>query len=168
MSEPKIVIEPKNWQGWELEFHPSYQEDSRYRAEKDGIHLCAGTLSGLMDKIHRSREVIKRFPRPLRVLNLSDYKPEWAPVDIHTIHSDEFIYRGVDGSTFSARFDALSLDRERNRGRKFIHDSPENRAKLKKADQLEARGRALHDEARKVRQSVTPVTEADVRLAAGV
>lgn len=166
---PQIVIEPKTWKGWTLTFHESHDRKSDYSAERGGVNLFAPSLDELMEKIRDTEQILLRLPLPLKIFARDRYghSSSLKEAQVHTIHNQAFIYTGADG-TYSGSMHELNAAEDKATDRKYFLDTPENRAKRTKADALDDRASKMHGEASRLRRSLRPLTEADVRLAAGV
>ena len=73
MNDPRIVIEPKTWNGWNLEYSVSHDGQSDYRAEKDGCRVFAPCLRTLTDRISEAEDRTVRLARPIAILFVRAY-----------------------------------------------------------------------------------------------
>lgn len=166
-QEPKIVISPSKYKGWDLEYSKSHDGESDYRAEKDKIFLYASSLQDLLAKIARADEITVRFKTPIPALYLDEYSNKgWQECRIVMIHERQFIFIDEKGETQSSFRDKLNLDREQNPKRRFIHLTKANYDKLVKADKLIEKARLLEEQSRKIRHTLDPITDADLMLEA--
>jgi len=169
MTTPKIVIEPKCWNGWELEYSSSHDGQSDYRAEKDGCRVFAPTLREMLDRIVTAEDRTVRLARPIAIRFMREYAVKgWEPGTVFMLHDGTFYYRASNGEVMHAA--CKDLEDACNAGPrarlKFILDTKENEAKLRRASRLRSRAEKLRNEADELLKTMEPLTAADVHMGA--
>ncbi len=160
MSEqPRIVIEPKLYRGWELKHQPSHDGKSDCQASQEGRWVAAATLPELLKKIGESERVTVRFTRPMRCLYRDRYgRGHYQKAEVFALDNGNFYFH-CGGETHHARLEELDeqIGREREREQGFVLDTPENRRRLLRAGKLEGQARALKSKAEELRKALDPL-----------
>ena len=167
MSEqPRIVIEPREWRGWELKHQPSHDGKSDYQASQEGRWVAAATLPELLKKIGESERVTVQFTKPLRCLYRDRYgRSGYKVADIFALDDGNFYFR-CGGETHHASLRELeaATGKETEREVSFVLDSPRNRKRLEQAGRLEFRAGELEALARAQRNALDPLISVHVRM----
>lgn len=169
MTTPRIVIEPQIWNGWELEYASSHDGQSDYRAEKDGCRVFAPTLHDMIERISEAEDQTVRLSRPICIRFKREYSEKgWERGTVFMLHNGVFYYRAQNGEVMHDSCKAL--DEACNAGPrarlKFILDTKDNEAKLRRASKLRSRAEELRIEADELLKTMEPLTAADVTLGA--
>jgi hypothetical protein len=166
----EITITPATYKGWKLGINPVAHNGEIFNARLGTKVLTADTLQGLLIELRETEKVALKIEPPIAAYKLNDYNKTRTLISIHTVIRDEFYFTEEDEGERRDNLSVLKPKAEINTGTErsglYIAADEHTEGVYEQLAALQKKMDEIHRKARKLRQTLKPITDAQVLLAA--